>query len=272
MLTFGRNVPLKGLTENSSHSGEKSNSKELSNKGINASEPEAVNLGELRQTTVDDHERVALLERELSLARAQLESETTARRALEDRLSAVRAILDQGRSERLPVQGDEARDRIRAFIEPRPASTLHTTQSQSQSPQADGTNSPERLVVQLFEVAAAYRRTSVKALALAQAQTAVGLPSARNNSEVEEGPPPAELDLSDPMRAIEVLRSFDQDGLLKAITKTGSTIRKWQKHCKGYRERAKDKISFRNFAEGDLALFLPTRNSKLRPWAAFNGT
>ncbi|KAF9239828.1 putative peripheral membrane protein [Melanogaster broomeanus] len=48
------------------------------------------------------------------------------------------------------------------------------------------------------------------------------------------------------------------DHFLDAIAKTGTIIRKWQKQCKEYRERAKGKISFRNFAKGDLALFLPT--------------
>ncbi|UZJ52115.1 hypothetical protein CBS101457_001435 [Exobasidium rhododendri] len=32
----------------------------------------------------------------------------------------------------------------------------------------------------------------------------------------------------------------------------------------------KEKITFRNFAIGDLALFLPTRNNSGKPWAAFN--
>ena len=118
--------------------------------------------------------------------------------------------------------------------------------------------------VQLLEIASAYRQTSLKALSLARSQ---------NNSEAEEAPAtPAELDLSDPARAIETLRSFDHADFLETIAKTGSTIRKWQKHCKGYREQAKSKIAYRNFVVGDLALFLPTRNSSLRPWAAFNGT
>ncbi|KAF8531535.1 hypothetical protein JB92DRAFT_2825064 [Gautieria morchelliformis] len=45
----------------------------------------------------------------------------------------------------------------------------------------------------------------------------------------------------------------------------GTTIWKWQKQCKEYHDRAKGKISFRNFAKGDLALFLPTQNSTLSP-------
>jgi autophagy-related protein 11 len=134
------------------------------------------------------------------------------------------------------------------------------------------------LVVQLLRVAAAYRRTCIRALE--QAHAVIALPSSapnNNNSEAEEvegqpPPPPVpfvRVDPSDPVGALEVLRSFDHDGLLEAITKTGRTIRKWRMRCKGYRERSKGKISFRNFAVGDLALFLPTRNS---PWAAFNGT
>ena len=141
-------------------------------------------------------------------------------------------------------------------------------------------------IAQLLEVAAAYRRTCTKAL-LALGRThavpsTTTTPNNNDNSETEEveGPPPppaptpvvdADVDLSDPVGAIGVLRSFDHESLLEAVAKTGKTVRKWQKQCKAYRERSKAKIAFRNFAEGDLALFLPTRNSASRPWAAFNG-
>ena len=83
--------------------------------------------------------------------------------------------------------------------------------------------------------------------------------------------PSAAIDLNNPQAALKVLHEFDLEAFAEAIAKTGSTIRKWQKQCKEYRERAKGKISFRNFAKGDLALFLPTRNSISKPWAAFNG-
>ena len=53
--------------------------------------------------------------------------------------------------------------------------------------------------------------------------------------------------------------------------------RKYQKESRAYREKAhrlqgeaRDKIAYRSFKEGDLALFLPTRNQATRPWAAFN--
>ncbi|KAG8960562.1 oligomeric, coiled-coil, peripheral membrane protein [Tulasnella sp. 419] len=75
----------------------------------------------------------------------------------------------------------------------------------------------------------------------------------------------------DPELVLDILKQFDLEGFVDSINKTGSTIRKWQKQCKEYRERAKSKITFRNFAKGDLALFLPTRNSFAKPWAAFNG-
>ncbi|KAH9168260.1 hypothetical protein EDB89DRAFT_1909432 [Lactarius sanguifluus] len=284
------------------------------------------------------------LERELSLARAKLENETTARRALEDRLiqakagrvghsgeanenhgilpaderqqggnrrrqlmrqavmidsrvvplkpndqdllelaelRAVMEVVEQQLAETTTAPGADVSDRWadatdlrRAERELQEASALREAHLQ----QAHRADNADPLIVQLLEVAAAYRRTSTKALALAQAQAVVTVPSAPDNSEVEEvegpsvrQPPPVDLDLTDPVGALEVLRSFDHDGFLEAIAKTGKTIRKWQKHCKGYRERSKAKISFRNFAEGDLALFLPTRNST-RPWAAFNVT
>ncbi|KAI0319256.1 putative peripheral membrane protein [Amylostereum chailletii] len=141
-----------------------------------------------------------------------------------------------------------------------------------------------RLVAQLLDVAIAYRTAHFKALNVAQA--AVSHPSisksiahlgesqvfSSNGRHVPLAPleEPSPIDPSDPPAALEILRSFDQDHFLEVVAKTGTTIRKWQKQCKEYRERSKGKISFRNFAKGDLALFLPTRNSVSKPWAAFN--
>ncbi|KAI0250611.1 putative peripheral membrane protein [Lactifluus subvellereus] len=142
----------------------------------------------------------------------------------------------------------------------------------------------ERLIAQLLETSIAYRSAHFKALTLAQA--AISHPSISKSigqlaeshtftANAKQGPiipldEPFPVDPSDPAGAVETLRSFDHDHFLEVIAKTSSTIRKWQKQCKEYRERAKGKISFRNFAKGDLALFLPTRNSVSKPWAAFN--
>lgn len=141
-----------------------------------------------------------------------------------------------------------------------------------------------RLVAQLLDVALAFRAAHARALATAQslapsaAKTkslgdSVFAPGARaalgaNALPIPLIDEPEPLDPADPAGALEVLRAVDHDHFLDEIRRT---IRKWQKQCKEYRERAKGKISFRNFGEGDLALFLPTRNSVAKPWAAFNG-
>ena len=142
-----------------------------------------------------------------------------------------------------------------------------------------------RLVAQMLDVAIAFRNSHCKALSLVHSVSTHPSSSRQAQSLIESafnhrhGPSvgaqaeePFPIDPSDPLGALESLRAFDHDQFLEAVTKTGSIVRKWQKQCKEYRERAKGKISFRNFAKGDLALFLPTRNSISKPWAAFNGT
>ncbi|KAF8627343.1 hypothetical protein AX15_004415 [Amanita polypyramis BW_CC] len=159
-----------------------------------------------------------------------------------------------------------------------------------------------RLIAQILNVAIQFRDTHVRALRAAQAMV-VHPGSSKNQAQANQqsvngSPPRADspaalfaslrhstivaealqgtldelpsIDPSDPVAALDLLRSFDHDHFLEAIAKAGSTIRKWQKQCRDYREKAKGKISFRNFAKGDLALFLPTRNSVSKPWAAFN--
>lgn len=80
---------------------------------------------------------------------------------------------------------------------------------------------------------------------------------------------------------IQDIDSFDidafSDAIAKRIKETEHTTRKWQRETRAYRDKAHraqseahEKIAFRTFKEGDLALFLPTRNQATRPWAAFN--
>lgn len=70
-----------------------------------------------------------------------------------------------------------------------------------------------------------------------------------------------------------------RDSVCKRFLDVEHLARKLQKESRGYRERAhvqdltsRAKIAFRNFAVGDLALFLPTRDQirEPNPWAAFN--
>lgn len=80
---------------------------------------------------------------------------------------------------------------------------------------------------------------------------------------------------------IEEIQSFDlhaySEAVIRRVKEIEHTARKWQREARSYRDKshraqgeAHDKIAFRSFKEGDLALFLPTRNQATRPWAAFN--
>ena len=77
------------------------------------------------------------------------------------------------------------------------------------------------------------------------------------------------------------ITSFDIDIFTEAVSKRVKEIehiaRKWQKETRAYRDKshrfqneAHDRIALKNFKEGDLALFLPTRDQATKPWAAFN--
>ncbi|PHH67182.1 hypothetical protein CDD81_2951 [Ophiocordyceps australis] len=80
---------------------------------------------------------------------------------------------------------------------------------------------------------------------------------------------------------LEACGSFDLDKFSETIylriKEAEHKARKWQREARGYRDRAhalqrdaNDKIAYRHFKEGDLALFLPTRNQQAGAWAAFN--
>lgn len=80
---------------------------------------------------------------------------------------------------------------------------------------------------------------------------------------------------------LNAIGSFDIEAFCETITKRirdiEYTAKKYSKDAKAYREKshraqkeAHEKIAFKNFKEGDLALFLPTRNQATGAWAAFN--
>jgi autophagy-related protein 11 len=80
---------------------------------------------------------------------------------------------------------------------------------------------------------------------------------------------------------LTTLARLDVDSAIDTLTKRYKDVeilaKKYQKDFRAYRDRAHrsqaeahDKIAYRSFKEGDLALFLPTRNQATRPWAAFN--
>ncbi|OSC97798.1 hypothetical protein PYCCODRAFT_1398207 [Trametes coccinea BRFM310] len=204
-------------------------------------------------------------ERQLKDARAQAEMANADAVGLREELQRVEHELRDARRDERAVREDLRAGRA------------------SQADYEHRLEESERLVAQLLDVALAFRNAHVKALTAVQAM--ITHPGSKNaaatnladsthsngrHAIVPHSGEPLPIDPSDPVGALEALRAFDHDHFLEAIGKAGSTIRKWQKQCKEYRERAKGKISFRNFAKGDLALFLPTRNSVSKPWAAFN--
>ncbi|KAK4032677.1 autophagy-related protein 11-domain-containing protein [Parachaetomium inaequale] len=80
---------------------------------------------------------------------------------------------------------------------------------------------------------------------------------------------------------ISSLGSFDMDAFSEAVYRRVRDVehmaRKLQRDARAYRDKARtlqkeahDKIAFKHFKEGDLALFLPTRNQTTGAWAAFN--
>ncbi|GAA6002527.1 hypothetical protein JCM10207_001163 [Rhodosporidiobolus poonsookiae] len=93
--------------------------------------------------------------------------------------------------------------------------------------------------------------------------------------------PPLDYANGDLADLVAELGKYTHDPLTDAVKNKvdglTAVVKKWIKEAKMYRERAhraasgaNDKIAFRNFAKGDLALFLPTRNSAVPVWAAFN--
>ncbi|KAF4453853.1 hypothetical protein F53441_3539 [Fusarium austroafricanum] len=80
---------------------------------------------------------------------------------------------------------------------------------------------------------------------------------------------------------MEKVGNFDMDlfseTVYRRIKEVEHLARKWQREARSYREKAHvlqkdshEKIAFKHFKEGDLALFLPTRNQQAGAWAAFN--
>lgn len=90
-----------------------------------------------------------------------------------------------------------------------------------------------------------------------------------------------ETELSQYNHFLARLDEFDMTTFSEAVIKLRRDVewtgKKWKMEARHYRDKhhraqgeAHGKIAFRSFKEGDLALFLPTRNQATRPWAAFN--
>lgn len=223
----------------------------------------------------------AVLEHQFSELRAQLED---TERQLKEARSQTELTNADAMGLREELQRVEHELREARHIERILRDDLTAGRS-SQSDYEHRLENSGRLVAQMLDVAIAFRNSHCKALSLVHnltshpssskhaqflAESTFASTQRHGQSAGAQVDEPTPIDPSDLLGALESLRAFDHDNFLEAVARTGSIIRKWQKQCKEYRERAKGKISFRNFAKGDLALFLPTRNSISKPWAAFN--
>lgn len=54
------------------------------------------------------------------------------------------------------------------------------------------------------------------------------------------------------LHELAALKTYDLNAFSEAVTRTMSLVKKWQKSCKQYRDKAKDKLAFGNFTKGDL--------------------
>lgn len=89
------------------------------------------------------------------------------------------------------------------------------------------------------------------------------------------------VDIDTAILALRALNPREEcEQVKKRLDMLVTLVRKWQKTYKRHTSEAatklasaaRDRIAFRNFQIGDLALFLPSRNNVLdpKPWAAFN--
>ena len=135
------------------------------------------------------------------------------------------------------------------------------------------------------------RSNTANSTTIDQSQSVGKRPSGPVPTMINDAPPEylhwalvedAEREHRDYQDFIHESRAFDVEAFCEAVAKrvkdTEHIARKWQREAKSYREKfhrtqleAQQKIAFRSFKEGDLALFLPTRNQAPRKsWAAFN--
>ena len=227
----------------------------------------------------------AVLEQQFFETRAQLEEKDRALKEARTELYLCEGDLRKVREELQNTEHDLRETRHTERVLRNDLSEGRASQSDYEQRIADR----DRLIAQILDVAIAFRDAHNKAISILQPLSihpAVvlrnGAGAGANPSESTVLTPPrfptsplreyaTPIDPTDPAGALEILREYDLDAYSETVEKVSSVVRKWQKQCREYRDRAKGKIAFRNFAKGDLALFLPTRNSVSKPWAAFNG-
>jgi autophagy-related protein 11 len=224
----------------------------------------------LRERVAEEERKVANLSQKLIQVNAQARNAEEELRELQEKIQATR----------------ESEQRAIALMEARGSRTQEISAQLHAQAEKLG-RMLEQLgftLVRQDDQITVYRASKVNgSSAVGESLTASGIASVR--------PDPALLnwmnseDAEDEARKfsafVKALAKFNVEVFGEAVVKRVKDIevlaRKWQKEARGYRDKyhraqseAHEKIAYRSFKEGDLALFLPTRNQAIRSWAAFN--
>ncbi|SJX63570.1 related to ATG11-required for mitophagy [Sporisorium reilianum f. sp. reilianum] len=240
------------------------------------------------ESRIPDREAIELLRGQLraaDVAHEEIVKEMEQAKELADDAEAARRVVEATRQQLLEfTRGLLARaTSLRRAVRAMPTHSSSRQASSSSAAQtadknAAGAASTPALVSSTSGAAAAAQRAiaaltgslSVSELSESQRQAALDAFDAEAESATLE-------------TTLEALRAFDvaemYDEVKGKLDSFNVVVRKWQKAWKSANDKAnkanhaaKEKIAFKNFQVGDLALFLPTRSSNLsvKPWAAFN--
>ncbi|KAJ1018829.1 hypothetical protein NDA16_004634 [Ustilago loliicola] len=236
------------------------------------------------QSRVPDREAIELLRGQLraaDVAHEEIVKEMDRAKELADEAEASRREAEASRQELLErtrgllAKTSLMRKTVRAM--PTHSSSRQASSSSAAPKNGDNMASTSALVSSSGAAVAAQR-----AIAASTGSLSV--------SEMSESQRQAALDAFDAEAegatfdtTLEALRAFDVAEMYEEVKgkldSLNVLVRKWQKAWKSANDKvtkanaaAREKVAVRNFQPGDLALFLPTRNSNLasKPWAAFN--
>ena len=237
------------------------------------------------QSRIPDREAIELLRGQLraaDVAHEEIVREMDRAKELADEAEAARREVEASRQQLLErTRGLLARTSLlRKTVRAMPVHTSSRQASSSNPASAANNNNAASTSALMSSSGAA--TAAQRAIAASTGSLSV--------SELSESQRQAALDAFDAEAdgatletTLEALRAFDvsemYDEVKGKLDSLNVVVRKWQKAWKSANEKAnkanaasKDKIAFKNFQVGDLALFLPTRSSNLapKPWAAFN--
>ncbi|SPO26822.1 related to ATG11 - required for mitophagy [Ustilago trichophora] len=239
------------------------------------------------QSRIPDREAIELLRGQLraaDVAHEEIVREMDRAKELADEAEAARREVEASRQQLLErTRGLLAKTSLlRKTVRAMPTHTSSRQASSSHTASAANNNSNNAASASALAMSSGAAMAAQRAIAASTGSLSV--------SELSESQRQAALDAFDAEAegatvetTLEALRAFDvsemYDEVKGKLDTLNVVVRKWQKAWKSANEKAnkanaasKDKIAFKNFQVGDLALFLPTRSSNLapKPWAAFN--